>query len=527
MELIKNNPFRKLGLLADASTREISRQTNRLQKIIAAEQEPSTDDYSFPVLGSLTRTIESIEDANSKLNLDNDKVNAALFWFWNGNPITDEVAFDALKDGNTEKAYQIWDKLITETKEDGKRFWRAVTEKNCSAFHNCFVLEMLRPNGNKHNAIVANLYFLESDFSQKLISTIADSTHKTNSKELQTNFLNDVLLETGKRNSNFTLSKFVSILNSIDFTAKTDFLKSISRKFVNNISVLIETAKKKRTASKVNAANAGEELIQQSKNDLEQLKSIVGVQDFTYSNIADKVANEVLQCSIDFFNYNQNIDADNYHNTAIKLAKLAEGIAIGRVTKERIKDSINTLEEMKDKEILQAIELLKSVKDAFEQACRQIDSQVFQQSMNLGYGQTINWSKVEELKRNALDWNKVVKIIKETISLQNIEKIKNAPNQTKIDEYKNLTNFLIGKLPYSKTREIKYLAFWTTTGYNWYNNPRNWENFGGWWWMNTNTGDAQLNGCLGILLLPFNLAFGIIYILYRAVAGILAEINRK
>lgn len=39
------------------------------------------------------------------------------------------------------KAYQIWDKLMVETKEDGKRFWRSVTEKNSSAFHNSLCLK--------------------------------------------------------------------------------------------------------------------------------------------------------------------------------------------------------------------------------------------------------------------------------------------------------------------------------------------------------------------------------------------------
>ena len=107
MNPIKDNPYRILGLLAGSSTREINRQTNRLSKILAAEQEPPTDDFSFPALGNLTRTEKAIEEATSKLNLDSDKLNSALFWFWNGNPITDEVAFEALKDGNTEKAYQI------------------------------------------------------------------------------------------------------------------------------------------------------------------------------------------------------------------------------------------------------------------------------------------------------------------------------------------------------------------------------------------------------------------------------------
>lgn len=462
MNLIKNNPYRTLGLLAGANVREINRQTSRLQKIIAAEQEPPTDDFSFPALGNLTRSTESIEEAISKLNLDSDKMNAALFWFWNGNPITDEVAFEALKEGNVEEAFQIWDKLIVETKEDGGRFWRPVTDKNASAFHNHFVLEILRANGNKHNAIVSNLYFLESEFSQKFISTIADSTHRTNAKELQTNFLTDFLQETEQGKINLTLSKFVSILNSISFIAKDDFLKNISRKYVNNVSAQIETAKKKRIANNANAAKTGEELHAQTKNDLEQLKSIFGVQDFAYSSISDKVANEILQCSVDFFNHSQDINANNdYHNVAIKLAKLAEGIAVGRLAKERVKDNISTLEEMKDREILQAIAVLQSIKDAYEEACRQVDVQVLVQSRNLGYGQSINWSKVAEMKQNALAWDKVADLVKQAIPPQNIVKIKAVQNQTKVSEYKNLVNFLMGKISSWRKREIQYLDYWS------------------------------------------------------------------
>ena len=439
MKFIKDNPYRTLGLLAGANVREINKQTSRLQKIIAAEQEPPTDDFSFPALGNLTRSTKSIEEAISKLNLDSDKVNAALFWFWNGNSITDDVAFDALKEGNVDEAFQIWDKLIVETKEDGGRFWRPVTDKNASAFHNHFVLEFLTANGNKHNAIVSNLYFLESEFSQKFISAIADSTHRTTSKELQTNFLNDVLEETEQGKINLTLIKFVSILNSINFIAKDDFLKNISRKYVNNVSAQIETAKKKRIANNANAAKIGEELYQQTKNDLEQLKSIFGVQDFAYSSISDKVANEILQCSVDFFNHSQDINANNdYHNVAIKLAKRAEGIAVGRLAKERVKDNINTLEEMKDGEILQAIELLKSVKEAYETNENKIRAEVRRieetdVQIILGH-KSINWSAVEDNIKNSINWQNVNDLLATVLSDDNLKKIKESDK----NEHKNL-----------------------------------------------------------------------------------------
>ncbi|MCZ2459756.1 MAG: hypothetical protein LC128_09015 [Chitinophagales bacterium] len=133
MNLIKNNPYRIVGLLTGATAKEQNRQINRLKQYIEAEQEPQ-DDFSFPALGELHRTLESVEEAASKLNLDNDKINAALFWFWNGNPITDEAAFEALKSGDLEAAYEIWDKLITKTDEEGKNFGNQLQKRTILLF---------------------------------------------------------------------------------------------------------------------------------------------------------------------------------------------------------------------------------------------------------------------------------------------------------------------------------------------------------------------------------------------------------
>ena len=246
MNLIKNNPYRTVGLLVGATAKEQTKQISRLKKYIEAEQDP-LDDFSFPALGEFHRTIESVEEAASKLNLDNDKINAALFWFWNGNPITDEAAFENLKSGDIEAAYEIWDKLITKTDEEGKRFWKPVTEKNYSAFHNCSVLNIIRSNGNLHNAIVASLYFLESDLVNKFVSSVADETHKTSKKELQLIFLNQLHsdLEANKKAS---LPKFLEILNKQEFVAKQDFMKGFVQKPIEQIEHKIETAKNKRAS---------------------------------------------------------------------------------------------------------------------------------------------------------------------------------------------------------------------------------------------------------------------------------------
>lgn len=463
MNLIKNNPYRTVGLLVGATAKEQTKQISRLKKYIEAEQDPQ-DDFSFPALGEFHRTIESVEEAASKLNLDNDKINAALFWFWNGNPITDEAAFENLKSGDIEAAYEIWDKLITKTDEEGKRFWKPVTEKNYSAFHNCSVLNIIRSNGNLHNAIVASLYFLESDLVNKFVSSVADETHKTSKKELQLIFLNQLHsdLEANKKAS---LPKFLEILNKQEFVAKQDFMKGFVQKPIEQIEHKIETAKNKRKASKANGAKAGQELYTATVNDLTQLKSIVGATDLKYTSISDKVANEILQCSIDYFNDSQEKDSSSdYAETAMKLAKQAEALAIGKLTKDRVKDSIETLEEMKDREISQAIQVLKSIKDAYDTNKADITAKVRQQEQTdiqiiLGKA-SINWGKVNQMIENSINWDKAVELVQEVVPRNNVEKIKNVKNQANLSEYKSLVNFLLSKLTYSNQNKVSYLRFW-------------------------------------------------------------------
>ena len=257
------------------------------------------------------------------------------------------------------------------------------------------------------------------------------------------------------------MAKFLEILNKQEFVAKQDFMKGFIQKPIEQIEQKIETSKSKRKSSKANAAKAGQELFTTTANNLTQLKSIVGANDLKYSTIADKVANEILQCSIDFFNdcqeKNSNVD---YAETAMNLAKQAENIAVGNLTKDRIKDNMNSLAEMKDKELSQAIDLLKSVKDAYETNKARINAEVL--TMPLGYNQSINWSKVNQMIEKSLDWDKVVDLILKVIPQINVEKIKKTNKPSQVNEYKTLADFVISKLSFSQVNKVKYICYWKT-----------------------------------------------------------------
>lgn len=432
MKLIQNNPYRIIGLLVGATAREQDRQIKRLKQYIEAEQEPQ-EDFSFPILGNLTRTLECIEDAASKLNLDSDKINAALFWFWNGNPITDEAAFDALKDGDTDTAIEIWQKLTEDAEE--------VTKRNASAFHNLSTLYLSEYDIDK-DTLQLKLRFLESDFVKDFKAQATDETFKITKKELQRLFLENL-----SQDDNFDISEFFEAITDIDFSAKQDFMKGFVQKSIEQIEQKIETAKNKRKAHKANADRTGQELFTSTANDLTQLKSIVGASDIKFSSISDKVANEILQCSIDYFNDSQEKDrSSNYAKTAMKLAKQAKTLAIGNLTKDRVKDSINTLAEMKDRELSQANMFLKSVKEAYAENERQIRQEVKKMEeadfqIRLGY-RSINWSAVEDNIKNSINWGNVNNLLTEILTDKNLKKIKECDKLNEKNEFWELINWI-------------------------------------------------------------------------------------
>jgi hypothetical protein len=85
MKSVIYNPYRVLGILVNVTAKEKERQIRRLKQYLEAEQEPLQGDFSFPILEVMNRTLDSIADAAAKLNLDNDKMNTALFWFYRRN----------------------------------------------------------------------------------------------------------------------------------------------------------------------------------------------------------------------------------------------------------------------------------------------------------------------------------------------------------------------------------------------------------------------------------------------------------
>jgi len=448
MELIKNNPYRIAGILSNATERELQKQKAKIKAYSKVGKEIKSD-YDFDILENITRTEDSINKAFSNIEQNQDKVNFALFWFLNANPF-DNTAFEYLKKGDDGKAVEIWEKVT---------FNKEVNSKNFSAFNNLGTYKLLSQTKDYiKEAIEAKIKLIESDYFENFVHSVADETLAIDHEKQIKKLVDELLIHFKNQ---YTSSETLQLFSNCNGTTQKYLSQKFTEEPIHNIESKIESTKNKRKNNNSGAYELGLSLYTNCKEDLSFLKSLLRESNLKYQTLADQLANEIMQCGIDYYNDSQTKEiSGDYLTSALKLTKLADSIAVGKLTKDRAKDSLITLAEMKDRELSQAIESLQSIKNAYENNERQILLQVKKQQASMGYGQTINWTKVTELINDSLDWDKVIELIHNVIPRQNIVKIKNIQNASKINEYKKLVEFIFDKINYSRKIKIEYLQYW-------------------------------------------------------------------
>lgn len=450
MKLITENPYRIAGILSNTSEKDLLKQKSKIKRFSEVGK-TITSDYDFSFLTPISRENGTIEKAFSNIEQNQDKVNHALFWFLNANNF-DETAINYLKTGDKEKAIEIWEKIT-----DGKE----VSSKNFSAFNNIGTLYFLNNSKQEtQKGIEVKIKLLESEHFKDFAHSVADETFTIDADKQIEIFVEELLKQFKNQ---FSTAETLDLFSNCNGTAQKYLSKRFTEEPVHKIETQVEKAKTNRSKNKLNAFRLGKDLYQNTKSELALLKSILGSTGLQYKLLADNVAKEILQCSIDYFNESQENDSQgDYLAEAMQLAKLADSVAVNSITKGRIKDSISTLEEMRERELNQAIAVLQSIKDAFERNKSKIMEQVRRQERTMAFGQSINWSKVNELIDDSINWSKAIEVVKETISPRDVEKIRISTNSTKTNEFKSLVDFLLGKLSYSQKNQVKYLCYWKT-----------------------------------------------------------------
>ena len=154
MRSISQNPYRILGVAANTPKRDIIANVNKFKAFLKVGKPISGIFDNISGISHIYRTVESIVIAEKALELPNDRLKWALFWFVNDTPI-DRIALNHVQSGNIEKAVEIWSKV-----------------ESVTSLINLTVSELIRQNWAKATLHADKLF---TDYANSICSLIDDT----------------------------------------------------------------------------------------------------------------------------------------------------------------------------------------------------------------------------------------------------------------------------------------------------------------------------------------------------------------
>ena len=313
MIAIQNNPYRLLGVYANSPVKERIANHNRLKAFLKVGKQ-----MEFPLdlpyyLPPAERTADSIAQAEASLTLPGEQVKHAQFWFLKITPI-DNVAFNHLFIGQMDEAVAMWDK------------------KECaSSLQNKTMCALLR---NDYRTAIDCAERLYTQHAEAFLDAVVGENYPGTAEELAWSFLDGLCREAG-------MDVILPFVHHEDW--KKHLMEQAVNPLIDQIQTAIATAQAAKHSDPEARYQAGLTLMNDTASPLLQLGTLLPPTDLSYQLIADKLALEMLDCGIDYFNNTHDNDA---LQKAAVLQKNALSIAVGNQAKERCRKNMQILERI-------------------------------------------------------------------------------------------------------------------------------------------------------------------------------------
>ena len=320
-----------LGIAANASEKEKAANLGK-KKLLDIRRE-----VTFPLdlpslLSPIARTSEAMSNAEKAINLPQDKVRYALYWFAQPSDPVGKLAYEHMLQGNIEKATELFGRSSS---------WEA---KLC--------LSVLDLQARRYSD--AMLMFWELSLScTEFCTAICGQTFTMDDKELTKLYLETLAKEVDIVELYSSWGEGHDVLPGgseiIQFILQ-DMASDLSTNAIENSIASAKSVDSKNASAQL---AAGKKLVTNTKRPLSQLKQIASSGDPRVNRLCDKLAGQIFQCSVNYHNAIDNSTDEPVGAVVIdeclKLARYAQRIAIGKMTRDRIQNGIDTLEEKKSK----------------------------------------------------------------------------------------------------------------------------------------------------------------------------------
>lgn len=345
MDLIHQNPFRILGLSVDASERDITKRISDLETATEFGKN-ITYDTDFPFLSTFERTTESVREAASRIETAESRFLYSLFWFWKQN-VCDELALDVMKSGNTDKAISLLEAQFKTGTNNDKLYSSA---KNLSVLYMAISRENGSYNFDKFSkGLIWAGRVLDANLLEAYARHIAGKNFMFEKQKVIGSFIDEVvktLTPHIDKPGGIALPQFVSQFSSFPEETRRQVSSKLLGKHIKSIESAIQSAEVARRKSPEHADKAGNDLYKNTESDLRRISSVLAADDLQYQSIADKLAEEIADCSANYYNYHLDKDTDiDPGENALRLARCAYSIAVGIKTKQRLNEGIPILEK--------------------------------------------------------------------------------------------------------------------------------------------------------------------------------------
>jgi hypothetical protein len=351
VDRIFDNPYRIIGLYAGVTERELQRQRSMINAYLSAGKELIFD-CDFPFLPDTERNTDTIETAFSSIQLNQKKLMHSLFWFTKGTHI-DEPALTNLKEGDVDKAIEIWSK-VTSNPDNIKNYY--LSYNNYSTLQ----IALASIEGKDIKAISAafktKLKIIESDLFTNFVKQVTDETYNPDKHDVIKQYADEVIFFIQSAKTTFTKAS-KSILAEIDeifSLSDEDTRQYVRQKLVsmplNSIEQEIKSTKAERKSKPQDGLQLGLNLIKRTENDWQILKRDFK-DEYSFEQISEKIAIEILQCAIDCFNdYSNNIDGRHtvesetrFGNSVLALIETSKNYTNSLSLKQRIDENVKNI----------------------------------------------------------------------------------------------------------------------------------------------------------------------------------------
>lgn len=310
LSIIKENPYRVLGVTSNAPMKERVANQGKMKAFLKVGKPVTFPMDLSQLLPAVNRTTESVAAANSQLTLPKDQIKYAQFWFVNASSF-DQIAINRLISGNIDEAIEIWKK-----------------KQSVSTLQNLVVCFLIKENYREAILAARSLY---TSFSKEFSQMILGEGISFDVNNLGYEFIDHLAEE-------ITAKKLVPFVTDADWH---QHLSAASVKpLVEALTNAVASAKATRGQGPRARHTAGTKLMNDTKGQLKELKSLLPAGDLQYQMMADKLGLEILQCGIDYYNDSEDDDAAR---KAMVLQKYAQSVVVGKMAKDRCKENVDIL----------------------------------------------------------------------------------------------------------------------------------------------------------------------------------------